>query len=78
MEWVTISENTKHAFDNNLGNFKESALNVLQKINSKTSYKKVIFYKDDKEFVFNSIKEAAETLSLNKDNITRAIRKNKK
>lgn len=78
LEWVTISENTKHAFDNNLGNFKENALNVLQKINSKTSYKKVIFYKDDKEFVFNSIKEAAETLSLNKDNITRAIRKKQK
>lgn len=78
LEWATISENTKHAFDNNLNNFKERALNNLTKINSKTTYKKVILYKDDKEFVFNSVKEASEKLNPNKDNITRAIRNKRK
>lgn len=78
LEWVTVSKNIKHAFENNLSHFRDNVLGNLEKINSKTSYKKVVLYKDDKEFVFNSIKEAAETLSLNKDNITRAIRKKQK
>lgn len=78
LEWVTASENTKHAYDNNLGNFRNNADENLRKINEKTAYKKVYFYKDSEEHVFNSVKEASETLGLNKDNITRAIRKNQK
>lgn len=78
LEWVTASENTKHAYDNNLGNFQNTANENLKKINEKASYKKLYFCKDDKEYFFNSVKEASETLGLNKDNITRAIRKNQK
>ena len=78
LEWCSVSENTKHAFTNNLGGFRDRALSELDKINSVTSYKKVIFKKGNEYIEFSSISKAADTLGLKRDNITRAIRKKQK
>jgi len=35
LEWMTKKQNTKHAFDSNLGGFKDRALANLERINNK-------------------------------------------
>lgn len=78
LEWCTVSENTKHAYKNNLSNFKNTADKALFDINEKTSYKKLIFIKKNIILEFSSTSEASKMLKLDRDNITRAIRKNQK
>lgn len=78
LEWCTVSENTKHAFDNNLGGFRDRALENLRKINEAATYKKVIFKKGNELIEFSSVSKAADMLELKRDNITRAIRKKQK
>jgi hypothetical protein len=78
LEWVTRSENTKHAFDNNLGNFKDRALNNLKKINNALKYHRVIFKKKNEVIVFDSVSKASDYIGTHRDNITRAIRKGHK
>lgn len=78
LEWCSVSYNTKHAFDNNLGNFRDKALKAIGSYNAMHMYTKVILSKDDVSMVFNSAKEASEFLKTDRDNITRAIRKNQK
>jgi hypothetical protein len=74
LEWVSISTNTKHAFENNLGGFRDSALRNLEKMNS-NRYKKVLLEKDGQIITFNSTNEASIFLKTNKDNISRAFKK---
>lgn len=74
LEWVSVSSNTKHAFDNNLGGFRDSALRNLEKMNS-NKYKKVLLEKDNQIITFNSTNEASIFLETNKDNISRAFKK---
>lgn len=78
LEWCSKQQNTKHAFDNNLGNFKADALERLEKINFYNSYCKAILEKDGEKFEFNSTKEASEKMGIKADNISRAIRKKQK
>lgn len=75
LEWCTVSQNTKHAFENNLGGFKKSVLTNLSKMN-KNSYKRVVLTKEGKTIEFNSSREASIFLNTDKDNITRAFREN--
>lgn len=78
LEWCSVSYNTKHAFDNNLGNFKDSTLKAIGDYNALHMYIKVILSRDGVSMTFNSVKEASEFLKTDRDNITRAIRKNQK
>ncbi len=78
LEWCTKQYNTKHAFDNNLGNFRERALSNIKKINEETSYKKIILKKGNELYEFSSVSKAADFFQLKRDNITRAIRKGQK
>lgn len=78
LEWVTISENTKHAYDNNLSNFRDNILNNLYEINKETMYSEIIFKKGNEIIKFNSTSDASKALGLKRDNITRAIRKKHK
>lgn len=75
LEWCTVSQNTRHAYDNNLSDFKNIALKSLSKYNEIQSYKKIILVKGNKEYSFGSTKEASEFLKTKQNEITRAIRK---
>lgn len=77
LEWTTVSENTKHAYENNLGGMKDSSDNNLKKINDRKRYKKIVVIKDDKEFIFDSLTKAASFIGSHRDNVSFAIRKGK-
>lgn len=75
LEWCTKRENTVHAFKNNLSNFGDDALGRIMKYNALHGYCKVCIAKDGEYHEFDSPKEAAAFIGTNKDNVTRAIRK---
>ena len=75
LEWCTVSQNTKHAYNNNLNDSQIKALGALAKVNEQNMYVKVVLSKDGEEISFKSTREAAEFLNTKKDEITRAIRK---
>lgn len=76
LEWCSHSHNTKHAYENNLGNFRTYANAGIEAMNKETQYVKVVLVDGDgSEFFFESTKDAAEYLGTNRDEITRAIRK---
>jgi hypothetical protein len=76
LEWCTRSYNTKHAFDNNLGRFRESAMKSLDIANRELKYVYVRLLADDgTEYEFEGAKQAAEFLGTKSDEVTRAIRK---
>lgn len=78
LEWVTKRENTIHAFNHNLSNFKNDALGRIMKYNALHGYCKVILTKDGEEHVFSNTSEAAKFLDTNIDRITCGIRKKQK
>ena len=78
LEWCTVSKNTKHAFDNNLSDFRNTCLRNLREYNEKNKYIKVVLVKDNEEFVFNSTAEASKFLGTRPDNISRAHKKNQR
>ena len=78
LEWCTVSQNTKHAFDNNLGNFKSTAMGRLDKWNAEHGYVKVVIEKDGQEYSFGSTREAAEFLNAPRDAVGDAIRRGQK
>lgn len=66
LEWVTGSENCKHAYDNNLNiNLKNKAI--------KTS-KKISCFKDGEKIIFNSINECARSIKSTQANIQRILK----
>lgn len=79
LEWCTRAQNTKHAYDNNLGGFKTRADANLKAINKVSRYVKIILVTPDgREIQFNNSIEAAKYLETTQDEITRAIRKNQR
>ena len=79
LEWYTRAQNTKHAYENNLGNFKTTANAQLDAYNKEHGYVVVrLIDKDGKEYTFDSTNEAAEFVGTTKDEITRAIRKSQR
>ena len=76
LEWCTRSYNTKHAYINNLGGFRDFANSGIEAMNKNTQYIRVVLISpESKEIEFESSVKAAEYLQTNKDEVTRAIRK---
>ena len=79
LEWCNTSHNTKHAYINNLGGFRDFANAGIKKMNEYSAY---IFVKlidnDGNEFDFPSAGEAAKFAGTTNDEITRAIRKSQR
>lgn len=76
LEWCTQSQNTKHAYDNNLGGFRDFANAGIKAMNENTQYVVVkLIAPSGEELQFGSTTEAAEYIGTNKNEITRAIRK---
>lgn len=78
LEWCSKQQNTKHAFDNNLGGFKDRALDNLKKINNKYHYKKIDLVKNDIVISFETTDEVAKFLGSTKQAVADAIKNNKK
>ena len=79
LEWVTRSQNTKHAYENNLGGFRDYANSGIKAMNEKTQYVSVrLVAPDGSELQFDGAKEAAEHLGTTNDEVTRAIRKSQR
>lgn len=79
LEWCTKSQNTKHAYDNNLGGFRESANAGIEAMNKETQYVLIrLITPDGEELQFKSSSEAAAYLNIDKDEVTRAIRKSQR
>lgn len=75
LEWVTKSDNMKHALANNLGDTKTRLLSNLQRMNYYREYVRVVLEKDGEQIEFPSTRDAAEFLGTHKDNVSRAIQK---
>lgn len=79
LEWCTKSQNTKHAYDNNLGGFRDYANKGIRAMNQYTQYVLVrLISPDGSELQFDSARSAAEYLGTTKDEVTRAIRKSQR
>lgn len=78
LEWCSVSQNTKHAFTNNLSDYQIKSMGALAKVNEKTMYVKIVVSRNSETHEFNSTKAAAEFIGTSVDNITRAIRKKQK
>jgi hypothetical protein len=75
LEWCTKSENSRHAYNNNIKGFKDSIHENLERINKEKSYSKIILKKNNEILVFNSTTDASKKIGTHRDNITRYIRK---
>lgn len=79
LEWCTKSQNTKHAYDNNLGGFRDYANEGIRAMNQYTQYVLVrLISPNGSELQFDSARSAAEYLGTAKDEVTRAIRKSQR
>lgn len=79
LEWCTKSQNTKHAYDNNLGGFRDYANEGIRAMNQYTQYVLVrLISPNGSELQFDSARSAAEYLGTSKDEVTRAIRKSQR
>lgn len=79
LEWCTRSYNTKHAYDNNLGGFRDFANAGIEAMNKHSQYVVIrLIAPDGSELVFNGASDAAAYLGTNRDEVTRAIRKNQR
>ena len=74
LEWVTHKQNSKHAYDNNVNDFKTKCLNNLLKINEETMYIKIYVEKNGVLNEFNNSNEASKFIGCHKDSLTRAIK----
>lgn len=75
LEWCTKSQNTKHAFDNNLGGFKLRAIKNLESWNRCHAYLRIVLEKDGRTIEFSSTFDAARFIGARQSDITRAITK---
>lgn len=75
LEWVSRSDNMKHALAHDLGGTKTRLLSNLEKMNYFTEYVKVILERDGEVHEFTSTKEAGAFLGTHRDNVSNAIKK---
>ena len=78
LEWCTVSQNTKHAYDNNLGGFKDMVLANLKKIKNRYNYSKIVLEKNNIKIEFSNTDEVAKFLNSTKQAVADAIIHQKK
>ena len=74
LEWTTVRKNTKHAYDNNLGNYQEK-LAKNQQANLKTYS---VYYNGNLIGQYKGRKAAAEAVGCSVRTMTDCIRENRK
>ena len=78
LEWVTVSENTKHAYNNNLGHMKETQLKAARMGAAKSIYTISVYKDGDCVGVFYGKEKAAQALGINAKTIYNCIHENRK
>ena len=78
LEWCSVQENTKHAYDNNLGNLKEiqkkATLRAIEVVS-----KRFAVYKDDNLIgIANNKTEAAQMAECDNKTVYNCVRENRK
>lgn len=78
LEWCTVQENTKHAFDNNLGDFQERAMKNIDKLNKVYNPHNVVVeaYYNGKYFgTYKSKVDASKSTGVNAKTIYNRLHK---
>jgi hypothetical protein len=79
LEWCTHSQNTKHAYENDLSGFRNSVDKGIEKMNRDKQYTSIVLISPEgEEERFTCSSDAARFLNTHRDEITRAIRKNQR
>lgn len=78
LEWVSYKDNSRHAYVNNVNDFKNKCIKNLEKLNEEKRYVKIILEKNGIINEFDNSNDASKFLGCAKDNLTRAIKNNKK
>ena len=79
LEWCSLSYNIKHAYENNLCNFKNNADKALKKANYLMEYMIIILVsKNNEKFIFDGTKGAAKFLNTTIEYISEGMTKHHK
>lgn len=78
LEWTTQKENTKHAYDNNLGNFQENSAKGIEKARQVNLKTYSVYYDGNLIGQYRGLQAAAEAAGCNVKTITNCIRENRK
>lgn len=78
LEWTTARENTKHAYDNNLGNYQEKLAKNLKKAQQAKQKTYLVYYDGNIVGQYKGRKATAEAIGCSEVTITRCIRENRK
>lgn len=76
LEWCTAQDNIKHAYDNNIGGYRDKSLAKIMAINEKNSYHRIdVICPDGSLKTFNSVSDVSEYLGIKKTTISTTLGK---
>ena len=78
LEWATPQQNSRHAYDNNLGNFQEKLAKSLEKAQQAKQKSYSVYYDGNLIGQYKGRKAAAEVVGCDPCTITRCINGNRK
>lgn len=78
LEWTTISGNTKHAYNNDLGDFKDNLAIATEKARIKNTYTIIVYQNDKYLGEFEGKEACAEMLNISPKTIYNSLFKNMK
>lgn len=78
LEWTTVKENTKHAYNNNLGNFQENLAKNTEKARQVNLKTYSVYYDGNLIGQYRGLQAAAEAAGCDVKTITNCIRENRK
>ena len=78
LEWTTVKENTKHAYNNNLGNFQENLAKNTEKARQVNLKTYSVYYDGNLIGQYRGLQAVAEAAGCDVKTITNCIRENRK
>lgn len=78
LEWTTIKENTKHAYNNNLGNFQDNLRKNTEKARQVNLKTYSIYYGGELIGQYRGLQATADAIGCDVKTVTNCIRENRK
>ena len=78
LEWTTVKGNTKHAYDNNLGNFQEKLAENLEKARQVNLRMYSVYYDGNMVGQYKGVQAAAAAVGCSETTVMKCIRENRK